>query len=65
MLDVIPDQGNYFVEGEEYGDFSNGVDLLVNLDRNDSRLLVDNYYDFYTYQYMHSLKLLEPTMALP
>ena len=65
LLDVIPDQGNYFVEGEEYGDFSNGVDLLVNLDRNDSRLLVDNYYDFYTYQYMHSLKLLEPATALP
>ena len=65
LLDVVPDQGNSFVEGEEYGEFSNGIDIFVNLDKSDSRLLVDDYYDFYTYQYMHTLKLLKPSTEVP
>ncbi|SDN30859.1 hypothetical protein SAMN05518871_104224 [Psychrobacillus sp. OK028] len=65
LLDVVPDQGNYFVEGEKYGEFSNGVDILINLDKNVSRLLVDDYYDFYTYHYMHTLKLLKPSTEVP
>lgn len=57
LLDVVPDQGNYFMKGLDKISFSNGVDFLIDL--KESRMKVDAYYDFYTYQYGHQLGMIK------
>ncbi|MDR7855226.1 hypothetical protein [Tissierella sp.] len=65
LLDIIPDQGNEFIAGKEDLKFSNGVDFVINLNEDESRILVDEYYDFYTYLYAYHLELIEPLESIP
>ncbi|MER2071967.1 MAG: hypothetical protein ABS898_08630 [Psychrobacillus sp.] len=65
LLDVVPDQGNTKFEGLPNISFTNGIDFIVNLKESESRLLVDQYYDFFSYQYGHVLNLLKPKPATP
>ncbi|MCF6409756.1 hypothetical protein [Pseudalkalibacillus salsuginis] len=65
LLDVIPDQGNHFIVGLEQTKFSNGVDFLINLIEKESSILVDAYYDAFTYHYGHQLELIQPQPPLP
>jgi len=65
LLDVIPNQGNHFIKGNESIHFTNGVDFLINLNKKESRVEVDDYYDFFTYLYGHKVKLIQPTPELP
>ncbi|VEF49512.1 glycosyl transferase family protein [Bacillus freudenreichii] len=59
LLDVVPEQGNTFVEGKDNLQFTNGVDFIIDLNKKESRIKIDSYYDFYTYLYGHKLKLIE------
>ncbi|HHW38053.1 MAG TPA: hypothetical protein GXX18_12565 [Bacillales bacterium] len=65
LLDVVPEQGNYFIEGKNNINFSNGVDFMINLDKQEPRVVVDDYYDFFTYLYGHQLKLVSPKQGKP
>ena len=59
LLDVVPDQGNYFVEGNDRLQFSNGVDFIVNLNKKNPEIVIDRYYDFFTYMYAYHLNMIE------
>ncbi|MFJ7367926.1 hypothetical protein ACIQVU_00545 [Lysinibacillus sp. NPDC098008] len=64
LLDVVPDQGNTSATAIKNMKFSNGIDFIVELNKNgDSRVVIDEYYDFYDYFYGHRLKLVAPRMA--
>ncbi|KGX84978.1 hypothetical protein [Pontibacillus litoralis] len=65
LLDVIPNQGNTFIEGREGVAFSNGVDFIINLEEEQSRIKVDAYYDAHTYHYGHELELLPEQPPVP
>src|SRR5699024_10384583 len=56
LFDVVPEQGNQFIEGKEEIGFHNGLDFIVDIKPGESNLLVDHYYDMYTYHYMYDLK---------
>lgn len=60
LLDIVPDQGNTKINGISDLSFNNGIDFILNLKESESRLLVDKYYDFFSYQYGHVLNLLKP-----
>ncbi|OZS77606.1 hypothetical protein CF394_10375 [Tetzosporium hominis] len=57
LLDTIPDQGNKTVRDVK---FQEGIDFQVSLDGDESRLLIDSYYDFYHYLYGNDQKMIEP-----
>ncbi|WP_235440037.1 hypothetical protein [Paenibacillus sp. DMB20] len=59
MLDVVPGQGNTFLKEHKEVRFSNGVDFLVDLKGEESRITVDAYYDYYNYLYGHTLKFID------
>ena len=59
LLDVVPDQGNYFIKGNDNIKFSNGVDFIINLNNEEPRILIDQHYDFYTYVYAYHLNMIE------
>ena len=59
LLDVLPDQGNYFVKGNENINFSNGVDFIITLNNDEPRILIDRHYDFFTYMYAYHLEMIE------
>ncbi|GLC89755.1 hypothetical protein [Lysinibacillus piscis] len=64
LLDVVPNQGNTSVATIPTTKFSNGIDFIVELNKaGDSRVVVDEYYDFYDYLYGHRLQLIPPRMA--
>ncbi|WP_107924169.1 hypothetical protein [Lysinibacillus parviboronicapiens] len=64
LLDVVPDQGNTSASTIKNLKFSNGVDFILELNKNsDSRVVVDEYYDFYDYLYGHRLKMIPPRMV--
>jgi hypothetical protein len=65
LLDVVPDQGNHFVYGQEGINFTDGVEFIINLNKNESRVIIDDYYDLYTFQYGHQLNMLQPKPSLP
>ncbi|HWO97435.1 MAG TPA: hypothetical protein VNM45_14100 [Bacillus sp. (in: firmicutes)] len=65
LLDVIPNQGNHYIRGSELPSFTNGVDFIVNLEKEESRMLVDDYYDLFQFQYGHQLEMIQPKPALP
>ncbi|WP_342514386.1 hypothetical protein MKY34_06475 [Sporosarcina sp. FSL K6-1522] len=65
LLDVVPNQGNKTINGKTDIAFTNGMEFIINLKKNESSLLVDRYYDFYTYQYAHTLDLLKPKPIVP
>ncbi|WP_042478080.1 hypothetical protein [Bacillus ndiopicus] len=66
LLDVVPEQGNRFATTVQDVAFANGVDFIVELNKKgDSRVVVDEYYDFYDYFYGHLLKMIPPHTATP
>lgn len=65
LLDIVPAQGNHFIAGNNDIQFFNGVDFVINFDKEESRMLVDEYYDFFTYMYVPHLQMLQPTSGIP
>ncbi|MFC7687171.1 hypothetical protein ACFQU5_14845 [Ureibacillus sp. GCM10028918] len=68
LFDVIDGQGNTKIDKWANLTFNNGVDLMATVSRNeaDSRLVIDPYYDLYTYMYgQKGLNLLDPAPPLP
>lgn len=66
VLDTITGQGNKNIDGIKNISFNNGLDFIIQIKgTNQSRVLVDAYYDFFMYQYGHQLKMIEPTPAKP
>ncbi len=59
LLDVLPEQGNYSVKENNTYTFSNGVDFIITLNKNEPRIVIDQYYDFFTYMYAYHLNLIE------
>lgn len=65
LLDVVPELGNTFIEGRESITFQDGVDFILQMDGEQSRILIDPYYDFFNYLYAHHLQMLEPLQSTP
>jgi hypothetical protein len=60
LLDTVPNQGNSKSEMIEQVTFENGIDFIINLNGlNQSRVLVDTYYDLFSLQYRKDLQLSE------
>ena len=57
LLDVLPDQGNYFVKEHNEIKFANGVDFIITLNKEQPRIVIDRYYDFFTYMYAYHLEM--------
>jgi hypothetical protein len=49
LLDVVPDQGNFFVAENDSIKFSNGVEYLVTLTEEEPRIIIDQYYDLFAF----------------
>lgn len=58
LLDVLPDQGNDFMTYK-------GIDFLIDLNKDESRILIDEYYDFFTYMYAYDLEMIEKPSPNP
>ena len=65
LLDTVPNQGNTFIKGKEGTDFQNGIDFIVNLNDEEPRVMVDEYYNLLNFQYGHQLNLLKPKPNIP
>lgn len=65
LLDVVADQGNHGISGMDQLRFKDGVDFLINLHPDESRIVIDPYYDFYAYLYAYQQELLEPKRQVP
>lgn len=66
LLDVIPNQGNHQINTVENLQIENGVDFIINLNGYDtSSVLIDSYYDLFTYQYAYYFNLIEADENLP
>lgn len=59
LLDVVPDQGNTTIENLPGLSFTNGLEQIIRLKKGDASLYVDQYYDFFKYQYGYELKMLD------
>lgn len=65
LLDVVPDQGSTSAISIKDMTFSNGVDFIVELNKDgNSRVVIDEYYDFYDYFYGYRLKMIPPRMPV-
>ncbi|CEA00995.1 hypothetical protein BN1048_01194 [Jeotgalicoccus saudimassiliensis] len=60
-LDIIPGQGNTAVNGVYT---ENAVDFIIQLREDESRVVVDDYYDFFNIQYGHTLGMINPGKEL-
>ncbi|MDE1549291.1 family 2 glycosyl transferase [Jeotgalibaca caeni] len=65
LFDTIQDQGNHTIAGLNGSTFTNGIDFIANMHPDESRLLIDAYYDFYNYQYGMMLDFIEADPANP
>lgn len=65
LLDLVPNQGNETIKEIPNIRFQNGLEYIINLKESESSLFVDQYYDFFTYQYGHTLKMLEKKPKKP
>ena len=54
-LDIVPDQGNTDIGNIETSD---GIDFIIRLRDEESRIVVDDYYDFFEIQYAHTLEMI-------
>ncbi|WP_394237035.1 hypothetical protein [Niallia oryzisoli] len=62
LINTIPNQGQSTVPGVAVAK-EEGVDFLVELNgKDDSRVLVDSYYDTFYYDYGHVLGMIEPAV---
>lgn len=57
LFDTIKKQGNHTIKAVDNLVFLNGVDIIAQIDGEDSRLLVDSYYDIHNQQYGIELKM--------
>ena len=57
VLDTIPDQGNTGIDALSFED---GIDFIVDMNGEESRLVADTYYDYYHYLYGNDQKMIEP-----
>lgn len=64
-LDTVPNQGNTTIEGIGNAEFSEAADFVVNLSEESPRILVDQYYDFFTIQYGLELEMLAGNYQVP
>nr|WP_106784098.1 hypothetical protein [Lysinibacillus timonensis] len=65
FIDVVPNQGKTAKSDIKDISFSNGVDFVVELNKNQqSRVVIDPYYDFYSYLYGHELNMIETPSSL-
>jgi len=65
LLDVVPEQGNTSATSIKDMTFSNGIDFIVELNKDgNSRVVIDEYYDFYDYFYGYRLKMISPRMPV-
>lgn len=55
-LDIIPGQGNTSVNGTYTTD---AVDFIIQLRNDESRVVVDDYYDFFEIQYANTLEMID------
>lgn len=65
LLDVVPDQGNKSIEAIPKITFENGLEQIIKLKKDEASLYVDQYYDFFRYQYGYHLKMLEEKVEKP
>lgn len=66
LLNTVPDQGNHVIDGITDVVIDHGMDYIIKIDSFDeSRVLVDSYYDFFTLQYGHQYQMLQPQPELP
>lgn len=65
LFDTIQDQGNTKINGIAKGQFTNAVDFIVPIKGNESRVMVDSYYDMYNQQYGIELQMIEADPATP
>lgn len=60
LLDVVPNQGKTSKSDVSNVEFSNGIDFVVELNKNsESRIVMDPYYDYYSYLYGHNLQMID------
>jgi len=65
LLDVVPEQGNTSATSIKDMTFSNGIDFIVELNKDgNSRVVIDEYYDFYDFFYGYRLKMIPPRMPV-
>lgn len=60
-LDIIPNQGNHSINNTDTED---GIDFVIQLREEESRIVVDDYYDFFNIQYGHTLEMIDPGQEL-
>ncbi|BAB05949.1 hypothetical protein P4637_09995 [Halalkalibacterium halodurans] len=66
VLDTLPGQGNEHIKEVEGVTFDHGIDFIIELKGYDeSRVKVDAYYDFFTYQYSQIYQMIEETSIEP
>ena len=63
-IDTVPDQGNDSIVGLEGVTLAEAADFIVDLSE-EARVLVDEYYDFFTIQYGLELDMLGREISLP
>lgn len=60
LLDVVPNQGKTSKVDLKGVTFTNGIEFVVELNKDkESRIVIDPYYDYYSYLYGHELKLID------
>lgn len=65
LLDTVPNQGNDHIEFIDELTMQNGVEFIVNLNRDEPRILIDRYYDFFTYHYVYLLDMIKDGKEAP
>ncbi|SDE10405.1 hypothetical protein SAMN04488126_103213 [Bhargavaea beijingensis] len=59
LLDTVPDQGNTTIGGIKGAALSDGLEFIASLNGEESRLLIDPYYDFHHFLYGKKLGLIQ------
>lgn len=60
-IDVTPNQGNTTLDEVS---MTNGIEFYVDINDTESRVWVDDYYDFYNIQYGHQLEMIDVSHPL-
>ncbi len=59
LLDTLPNQGNNQISFLNDLSFHNGIEFFIRLNQEQPRILIDQYYDQFTYQYGYLLEMIE------
>lgn len=60
LIDTLPDQGNKTIPGPVDIEIKEGIEFIIDLNRSQSRVVVDTYYDYYHYLYGNVKKMISP-----